>query len=494
MKKDAEVLRMIKERRKGATQLVAAARTGMSERTVRKYERAGQLPSQLQQPRTYRTRPNPFAPVWDWIVRELERDPALQARTLFGLLQAQDPGRYQEGQLRTLQRHIATWRAVQGPEREVMFPQVHQPGALAQSDFTHMTSLSVTLAGIPFAHLVFHLVLTYSNVEAAHICFSESFESLAEGIERCLWQIGGVPLRHRTDHMGAAVRPLDAGGRQDFTDRYRALMAHYGMEPTANNAGEAHENGDVEQAHFRLKQAVDQALRVRGSREFADRVAYEHFLQEVVRQRNLTRQVRFATERQALRPLPASPLAPCRELRLTVTRFSTIHVLENTYSVPSRLIGAAVLVRLRAETVEVYVGTARVCTLPRLVGRQQHAIDYRHIIWSLVRKPGAFAGYRYRHDLYPSLVFRRAYDQLAQTRSRQVDRDYVRMLYLAASTSESEVEAALSLLLETDTLPTFDAVRDLVRIPQASAVPALAPAPLDLAAYDRLLPSRSAHA
>jgi transposase len=493
MKKDAEVALMIKERRKGATQVVAAARTGMSERTVRKYEQVGRAPSQLKQPRVYRTRPNPFAPDWDWIARELERDPALQAKTLFSLLQVQYPGRYQEGQVRTLQRHIATWRAVHGPEQEVLFAQVHAPGALAQSDFTHMTSLRVTLGGVPFAHLLFHLVLTYSNVEAVYVCFSESFESLAEGLERCLWQIGGVPLRHRTDHMGAAVRPLDAAGRQDFTDRYRGLMAHYGMEPTLNNAGVAHENGDVEQAHYRLKLAVDQALRVRGSRDFVDRAAYERFVQEVVRQRNLTRQVRFAGERRVLRPLPAMPLAPCRELRITVTRFSTIHVLENTYSVPSRLIGTLVLVRVRAETLDVYVGMAQVCSLPRLSGRQQHAIDYRHIIWSLVRKPGAFLGYRYRHDLFPSLVFRQAYDQLQQARPRQVDRDYVRILYLAAGTTESEVEAALSLLLEGGVLPTFDAVRDLVRVPQATAVPLLAPARLDLTSYDRLLSSRPAH-
>jgi hypothetical protein len=132
--------------------------------------------------------------------------------------------------------------------------------------------------------------------------------------------------------------------------------------------------------------------------------------------------------------------------------------------------------------------------MPRLAGRQQHAIDYRHVIWSLVRKPGAFAGYRYRHDLFPSLAFRQAYDLLQQARPRQVDRDYVRILYLAASTSESEVAAALRLLLEAQALPTFDAVRDLVRVPQATVVPMLTPASLDLACYDHLLPSRVAHA
>jgi hypothetical protein len=489
MKKDAEVHLLFRERQKGRTQAIAAARAGMSERTARKYEHAGALPSALKQPRCHRTRPNPFAQDWPWIQDQLERDSALQATTLFALLEAQHPGRYRPGQVRTLQRHIATWRALHGPEREVMFAQEHTPGALAQSDFTHMSDLGITLGSVPFPHLLFHLVLTYSNVEAVSVCFAESFEALAAGLERGLWQIGGVPRQHRTDHLGAAVRPLEALARQEFRARYRALLEHYGMEPSTNTAGEAHENGDVEQAHYRFKMAVDQALRVRGSRDFADRPAYERFLRDLVQQRNHTRQQRFAVERPALRPLPTAPLAPCRELRVVVSRFSTIQVLGNTYSVPSRLIGTTVTVRVRAETVEVYVGTALTCTMPRLQGRQQHAIHYQHVIWSLVRKPGAFAAYRYRDDLFPSLLFRRAYDQLRQHCPGRADREYVRLLYLAASTAESEVETALSLLLEAEVVPTCDAVRDLVRLPQVPALPALSTPVLNLATYDQLLPS-----
>ena len=182
------------------------------------------------------------------------------------------------------------------------------------------------------------------------------------------------------------MRPLSSQGRAEATARYAALMAHYGMTPTTNQVGEAHENGDVEQAHFRFKAAVDQALRVRGSREFADRAAYVRLLQELVRQRNLTRQVRFAEEQRLLRPLPAAPLALCRELRVVVNRFSTIQVLRKTYSVPSRLIGTALLVRVRAEHLVLYQGTTHLLTLPRLLGSQPHRIDYHHVIWSLVRK------------------------------------------------------------------------------------------------------------
>ncbi len=278
MKKDTEVKLYMQERRKGTSQRVAAARAGMSERTARKYEQVRQLPSHLKTPHDWQTRINPFEEDWPWVVSQLERDPALQGKTLFALLCERHPGRYQAIQVRTLQRHIARWRALHGPEQEVIFEQQHIPGERAQSDFTHMADLGVTIAGVPFPHLVYHLVLTYSNAEAISICFSETFEALAEGIEKALWQLGGVPEQHRTDHLSAAVHRLDKSGQEDWTKRYDALMAHYGMQPTWNNTGVAHENGDVEQSHYRFKEAVDQALRVRGSREFPSRAAYDRFL------------------------------------------------------------------------------------------------------------------------------------------------------------------------------------------------------------------------
>lgn len=494
MKRDPEVRRMLRERASGRTQAQAAARAGMSERTARKYERLAQLPSQLKEPRRYRTRPDPFAEVWPWVTRHMEQDPALQGTTLFALLNELHPGRFQVGQLRTLQTHIATWRAEHGPDREVIFPQVHPPGIAAQSDFTHMADLEITLGGVPFPHLLYHLVFVYSNVEAVQICAAETFEALAEGLERSLWQLGGVPRQHRTDHLSAAIRPLDGPGRAAARERYAALLRHYGLEPTTNNAGVSHENGDVEQAHFRFKDAVDQALRVRGSREFPERAAYARFLQGLVKQRNLTRQARWAEERAMLGPLPTTPLALCRELRVGVSRFSTIQVLRNTYSVPSRLIGSTVLVRVRAEVLEVYRGTAHLLTMPRLVGHGQHRIDYHHVSWSLLRKPGAFAQYRYHDDLFPTLAFRRAYDALVAAPVGHADRDYVRLLHLAASTAESEVEAAMVLLLDAGTPPTFDAVRALVQGPTAVAVPQLAPAVLDLSVYDRLLTVGGHHA
>jgi len=177
-----------------------------------------------------------------------------------------------------------------------------------------------------------------------------------------------------------------------------------------------------------------------------------------------------------------------------VSRFSTIQVLGNCYSVPSRLIGATITVRVRAETLEGYVGASRAFRLPRLVGKQQQRIDYHHVIWSLVRKPGAFAAYRYRDELFPTTTFRQAYDRLRRVLPRRADREYVRVLHLAATTSENEVDTALTLLLEAQTPPTVEAVRELLGLARPTAPPSIAVPPLDLTAYDRLLPSRRSHA
>ena len=489
MKNDYEVKLYMSERRKGMTQKQAAARAGVSERTARKYEQAGALPSALKGPHDWQTRFNPFEEDWPWVVAQLERDPALQSTTLFALLCERHPDRYRPTQDRTLRRHIARWRVLHGPEKEIMLEQVHTPGERAQSDFTHMDDLGITIAGEPFPHLAYHFVLTYSNIEAASICFSETFEALAEGIEKSLWQIGGVPQQHRTDHLSAAVRQLRKEEKEDWTTRYQALMAHYGMQPTWNNVSMAHENGDVAQSHHRFKEAVDQALRVRSSRDFVSRAAYEQFLQNLVHKRNQTRREKFATERAALRPLPSRELAPCKELQVAVSQFSTITVATNRYSVPSRLMGTTVLVRVRAEQLEGYVGATRVFEIPPLVGKHRHRIDYHHIIHSLVRKPGAFAAYRYRDDLFPTTTFRQAYDRLVEGTVKRADREYVRILHLAATTSEAEVETALQIVLEESKLPMFLTVRDLVQVPTMRLVPTLSPPELNLATYDQLIPS-----
>jgi len=342
----------------------------------------------------------------------------------------------------------------------VFFAQIHHPGRLAASDFTHMTNLGVTIAGQPFDHMVYHFVLTYSNWETASICFSESFESLSEGLQQALWELGGVPQRHRTDRLSAAVNNLSE--KKEFTRRYQTLMEHYGLTKEKINPRQAHENGDVEQSHRRFKEAVDQALQLRGSRDFLDLSAYIRFLREVLDQRNAGRQSRLEEERAVLRPLPSARLESYKRVQPQVRSGSIIHVDRNVYSVDSRLIGERLDVRLYAEELEVWFAGRVVARIPRLRGQGKHRINYRHVIDWLVRKPGAFENYRYREDLFPTSRFRMAYDELRETVPGHASREYLQILELAARENESWVDDALRFLLDNDQPITARAVRELI--------------------------------
>jgi len=442
--------------------LVEAARSaGMSLPTARKYQRCGKMPSEMKPERDWRTRNNPFEEVWPEIVALLQDEPRLKATTILEELQTNYPGQFQDGQVRTLQRHLRQWRASDGPNRVAYFPQIHHPGDVGASDFTDMSSLNITIAGQSFSHLLYHFVLTYSNWETASICFSESFESLAEGFQRAMWRAGGVPRRHRTDSLSAAVKNLSP--RRDFTDRLCGLMLHYNVQPTKTNPRSPNENGDCESLHGHLKTAIDQALLLRGSRDFASREEYQAFLDGMFEKKNAGRSERFEEEREALGALPTKPLPFFGTVETKVRRSSTIIVRQNTYSVPSRLIGEEVTVRVFAEHLEIWY--AQRCTerLPRLHGKQKHRINYRHVIDSLVRKPGAFENYRWRSDLFPSVRFRMAYDELLTTRPARASREYLEILYLAARQSESAVEAAIERLLEEGQAIDAASVKEIVK-------------------------------
>jgi hypothetical protein len=458
---DRQVRTLRKLLKTGKSLKDAAMRTDMDEKTARKYRDVAKLPGEIGiWPRSWRTREDPFTDVWQEVCEQLETSPGLQAKTLFAWLQRKYPGRFENGQLRTLQRRLRQWRATTGPAKEVYFAQVHHPGRLAASDFTHMSSLGVTIGGQPFDHMVYHFVLTYSNWETVSICFSESFESLSEGLQQALWELGGVPQRHRSDRMSAAVNNLSE--RKSFTRRYQDLTAHYDLAMEKINPRQAHENGDVEQSHNRFKQAVDQALLLRDSRNFPARAAYEKFLREVLDQRNSGRGKRLAEEKAVLRPLPAGRLESYKRDRVRVHPGSVIHVDRNVYSVHSRLIGERVDVRLSADHLEVWFAGRVVERMPRLRGKKKHAINYRHVIDWLVRKPGAFENYQYRDDLFPSSRFRMAYDALRETSPNRASREYLQILELAARENESLVDDALRVLLEEDQAITAQAVVDWI--------------------------------
>jgi hypothetical protein len=490
---DQQVRRLRRLDLRGLPQGQAAAKAGLDEKTARKYRRLGKLPSEVRRmDRDYRTRPDPFAEVWPQLEAQLRLNPGLEAKPLFADLQRRFPGRFADGQLRTLPRRLRRWRALQGPAKEVFFARVHHPGRLCASDFTHCTDLRVTIAGAPFDHLIYHFVLTYSNWETGTICFAESYESLSEGLQDALWELGGVPPLHRTDRLTAAIPP-GTEGSASFTQRCQALLRHYGLKGQAIQAGHAHENGDVEQSHRQFKRALDQALMLRGGRDFADRAEYEVFLRRLFDQLNAGRRRRLEEELPLLHPLPPRRLESCRRLRLRVDTGSTIHLLGNTYSVASRLIGERVEARLYAERVEVWYAQRLLESLPRLRGRGKHRIEYRHVIDWLVRKPGAFADYRYRRDLFPSSRFRLAYDVLRERQPERAAREYLRILHLAARRSESGVEAALGRLLEEGKPPSASAVEEeLNRSDRDMSPTQVTVGSVDLASYDALLGGKEA--
>ena len=470
----------------GSSLPLAADKAGMDQKTARKYRDSGRLPSQSRVEHTWKTRTDPFVKVWSEIVQMVKDAPTLEAKTVFEQMQRNRPGEFSDGQLRTLQRRLKIWRAQAGPPKEVFFPQTHHPGKLCQSDFTHMNGLGVSICGQTFPHLIYHFVLTYSNWETGSICFSESFESLSEGFQNALFGLGGVPQAHRSDRLSAAI--YSGFERPEFTKAYQALLTFYGLEGQMIQAGKANENGDVEQSHHRFKRAVEQALLLRGSRDFSSRTEYEKFLNELFKQRNAGRQERFCEEQKVLSRLPDRRLEDCARLEVKVSTSSTIRLKHNGYSVDSRLIGETVEARLFSERIEVWYAQKKVDEFPRLRGEYGHQVNYRHVIEWLVRKPGAFENYRYREDLFPSSIFRISYDALKKQAPSQANKEYLKLLHLASKESQSGVEESLKKLLDGSQAVSVQAVEDILKSgQQAIATQDVKVAEVSLSSYDALL-------
>ncbi len=474
---------------------LAAMRAGVDRKTARRYVEGGKLPSELVEPRTWRTREDAFVADWPELEVMLVESPALEAKSLFDVLAEKFPGRYEDGQLRTLQRRVKAWRAERGPDKDVMLAQLHRPGEAAQTDFTWATELAVTIVGQVFVHMLCVFVLPYSNWRWASVCLSESIASIRHGVQRALFQLGRAPEWHQTDHSTAATHRIPDGKRgadevrkRPFNEDYLAIMRHFGMKPRTTEVGAKEQNGDVEAANGVLKRALNQALLVRGSRDFDSRDAWQAFVDDVMRKANRGRGARVAEDMEAMRELNVAKLPEFVEQEFRVSDWSTVRVKQCAYSVPSRLIGEWVRVRIFEDRIIVRYADKDELVCDRLRGHNLRRIDYRHIIWSLVRKPGGFARYVYREEMFPSVVFRRAYDAI-QTPHHGLkgDLEYLRILHLAASGLEADVEAALVLLLADGKAMTADAVKLLVSTATTIDVPDLAPRLVDLGAYDSLL-------
>lgn len=470
---------------------IASAKSGFSASSGHRIERDRRLPSQKKVPRD-RRRPDPLAGVWDSeIVPILKTAPGLRVVAIFGELLRRHP-EIDPGVRRTLERRIRTWRAVFGPEQEVIFRQVHEPGRLGLSDFTDMADLAVTIAGVPLDHRLYHFRLAYSGFEHAHVVLGgESWVALAEGLQNALWALGGVPREHRSDSLSAAFRNLGRDAEEDLTRRYEALCSHYGMTASRNNPGVAHENGSIESPHGHLKKTLEDAVLLRGSRDFTDLVAYRRFVDEVVGRMNARRGPRIDHERAVLQELPGRRTADYEETIVTVTSSSGFVLRKVFYSVPSRLIGHRLRVRLHDDHLDVYLGSSHQMTVPRgratIKGKHDHVVDYRHVIHALKRKPMALMGLVYRDKLFPRRAYARTFEALvARLPARTACRIMVEVLALAHErVCEAELADRLDEDLDRGRLPDMKMLRALF-MPDAATLPDVVVTLTPLSLYDDL--------
>ena len=487
--------RLMNEYKKTGKIEVSALKADVARHTARKYIAAGKCPAELQAQHTWRTRPDPLDKIWAEVTRMLRAAPELEAKTLYEHFLARPESGLEESHLRTFYRRVRQWRATQGPEREVFFAQAHKPGERLQLDWTHARELQVRIQGEALDHLFCHCVLPYSDWQWATRCISESFLSLVSGLQAALTQLGKSPPHLGTDNTSAATHELvEFPGRpRGYNADYLELCSHYDLTPLTSNVRCPHEHGDVESQNRHLKRRLEQHLILRGSREFPSLEAYDQFVQGVVRAANAKRQKRLAEELACMRPLPAGRLAEYREYQPVVSSQSLIRVKKNGYSVPSRLIGHTLRVELHEAELKVYLARDFLFCLPRLRGDRGALVDFRHVITPLLRKPGAFINYRHREALYPSVVFRAAYDRLvADHGERPGVIEYLHVLQLAGQETVEKVEPVLQAQLARPGKWRATQVRDQVA-PVARPVIELAGLTPSLNAYDTLLEGEVAY-
>lgn len=465
----------------------AAMKADMDPKTARRYLRAGCGPQELKAKHDWRTRADPVEKIWPQAERMLEDAPELEAKMLFEHLMAEDAVPVAGRALRTFQRRVAHWRRRHGPPREVCFAQVHEPGQWLQFDWTHADELSITIGGQAYPHLLAHAVLPYSNWEWAVPCQSESVLSLKLGLQEAFWRLGGVTAGVQTDQSSTATHQLQRGkSERGLNTEYLALCAHLDVQPRTIAVKCPNQNGDVESLQGHLKRRLKQHLLLRGSRDFADAPAYAAFVAKVCTGINALRTAKIAEETARLRPLPPTRFPQGEELTVRVSCYSTARVKNCAYSVPARLIGAMVQARVSEAEVSFHHHGEAVVTYPRSHG-QEPRIDYRHVIDSLVQKPGAFARYLYREELFPRPVFRHAYDRLNAADPGRASAQYLQVLHLAAQWGEDRVSDALGALLRQGELPLAERIEPGLIEPRPPRPVEMAAFVPDLSAYDILV-------
>jgi len=461
---DHQMRLYMKLRQTHSTQL-AAAMASISSATAYRIDEDPRLPSQ-KKPSRERRRPDPLAEIFETdVMALLKAAPGIRPVAIFEEIVRRHPG-IGHGIRRTLERRVRAWRAIHGEEQDVIFRQAHEPGRMGLSDFTDVAEFAITIAGIALEHRLYHFRLAYSGFEHAHVVLGgESFIALAEGLQNALWSLGGVPREHRTDSLSAAFRNLDKTARDDLTHRYDELCRHYGMTPTRNNCGVAHENGAIEGSHGHLKRAVEDALLMRGSADFDDLGSYRRFIDEIVSRRNARHSKLIDAERSVLEALPVRRTADYEDVTVRVTSSGGFTLRKVFYTVPSRLIGHRIRVRLYDDRLDVFIGGTHLATMPRARalpgGKHNQVVDYRHVIHALRRKPMALLNLVYRDQLFPREAYRQTFDALIDQQSeRQACRTIVELLAMAHERNcEGELAADLKASLEAGRLPDMVALR-----------------------------------
>jgi hypothetical protein len=470
-------MRLYMKSRLTETKPAAAAQAAMSLMSAYRIESDPRLPSQKALPRG-RRRPDPLIEIFDpEVVPMLKASPGLRPIAIFEEMQRRHPG-LPDCVRRTLERRIRHWRALNGQDREVIFRQVQQPGQMGLSDFTEMGDLVVRVSGVELDHRLYHFRLACSGFEHVHVILGgESYVALAEGLQNALWALGGAPLEHRSDSLSAAFRNLDHDAREDLTSRYDALCRHYHMEPTRNNRSIAHENGAIESPHGHLKNAIRDALLMRGTMDFEDLAAYRSFIDEIIGRKNARNLKRIDAERAVLQPLPDTRTADYEEELVYVTTSGGFVLRKVFYTAPSRLIRHRLRARLYDDRLELFVGGTRVLSLvrgrPGRDGKHGHVIDYHHVIHALRRKPMALLNLVYRDQLWPREAYRHTFDHLCERLSaRAACKLMVELLSLAHDRAcEAQLAAILTEDLDAHRLPDLKELRthfvpDLASLPQ----------------------------
>lgn len=479
-------------RKAGCTQQTAAAKAGFSERSGGRIEAGVHQPCKGQ-PRDWRTRADPLAEVWTQELEPmLKREPKLEAMTLFEYLQDHYPGQYQNV-LRTVQRRVSQWKAQHGVPPELMFELRHPPGEMGLSDFTQLKDVTITIAGMPYEHLLYHYRLAYSGWQYVQIIEGgESFIALAEGLQNALFACGGTPKEHRTDSLSAAYH--NSGGKHKLTQRYEALCCHYRLHSSRNNTGIAHQNGAIESPHGYFKRRLVQQLYLRGSFDFTTIEEYAEFIAAVVEKLNDKCSQKFATEQSQLQPLPKYRFADYELLSVRVSCRATVDLKSVLYTVPERLVGRQLTVHLFHNRWVGYLGQQAVVELPRLqsvtahAGRRVRAINYRHLVEGLRKKPRALLYCTWQQEILPNDQYRQIWQQMLERFERDsAARIMVEALYIAANQDkEAAVAEYLQQQLEAGSL-SIGRLQQHFQLLTASPLPELAVNQHPLSSYDQLL-------